>query len=175
MNQVLLGKEARDRAPEHAMGLLGPVVYALLQHQRLLGEAAWLESSAGVVPSSAAWHGVVLTPRQLLLYLSAAAFDFGKRGERLRYDGICRWEHPSIQIGWMRWLENEASRDSMLHLLGTPLHEAQANAFRSVEETPKIRSPICALPSTDVSGDAARLAGSADVHCVRGFCCRRLH
>ena len=71
------------------MEVLGPVVYAWLQYERLL------EGVESATTLGASWHGANLSPRQLFVYLDVAFSDSGKRGAKLRVEGkTCRWAHP---------------------------------------------------------------------------------
>ena len=141
-----------------AMAVLGPVVYAWAQYERLLH---------GMSPSwSASWRNAELTPRQLFLYLQACISP-GKRGERLRAGrgatgggagrragvaavgrgavgrGVggagstaavlstpCRWEVPAVAVQWKQMIFGMPTlRHNLVALLGMPLHEAQHHAF----------------------------------------------
>lgn len=121
-----------------AMEVLGPVVYAWLQHDRLLQSVDYAQAVAE------AWRGVTLTPLQLFVYLDVAYSDRGKRGAKLRYDGsTCRWQHPQFVEAWQALLfDTPGVGEAMVQLLSLPLSVAQSLVFRSqAHELPQLMSP----------------------------------
>ena len=110
-----------------AMEVLGPVLYAWLQYEQLLQDLPTREAAV----CAASWHGISLTPRQLCLYLEAAALETGKKGAKLRFGGqTCRWREPTVTRRVQRLIfEMPDVRNTMLRLLALPLGEAQAAAF----------------------------------------------
>ena len=137
------GELPRD---EHAMRVLGPTVQALLQPERLL---------RGTGRDDASWQRVSFTPRQLFLYLETAAFDAGKKGQRLRVDGkVCRWEHPRLLAAWSALLEDPVLVGNMRDLLRMPPSPSPALARPAL--TARSASPPvgAALPAAGVAGTA---------------------
>ena len=126
------------RHTQGAMEVLGPVVYAWLQHEVLL------HGVDGADVLGASWHGAALTPRQLFVYLETAN-DGGRRGAKLRANGgsTCRWALPRIVDAWQELLfETPGVGTSMVRLLALPLSMAQEAVFRTQAlELPQLQSP----------------------------------
>ncbi|KAL1530543.1 hypothetical protein AB1Y20_001444 [Prymnesium parvum] len=127
-----------------AMRLLGPVVYALLQPERLL---------RGCNVEASSWREVNFTPKQLFIYLQAAAFDKGKRGMRLRMGGgrVCRWEDAAVLACWSGLLEDDQLVANMHELLQMPLAEAQANVFSQQKKQLQYEASLLATPVISTS------------------------